>query len=121
MPAQLPQMTRALASATAQLGKPYLWGGTGPDVFDCSGLMVWSWGLAGVHLPRVASDQQNWAIPLTASQAQPGDLVFFGQPAHHVGMYLGHGLMIDAPHRGASVEIVSIAAGDLAGFGRVHQ
>jgi alpha-tubulin suppressor-like RCC1 family protein len=121
VPAQLPQMTRALASATAQLGKPYLWGGTGPDVFDCSGLMVWSWGLAGVHLPRVASDQQNWAIPLTASQAQPGDLVFFGQPAHHVGMNLGHGLMIDAPHTGASVEIVSIAAGDLAGFGRVHQ
>jgi alpha-tubulin suppressor-like RCC1 family protein len=121
VPAQLPQVSRAMAGARAQLGKPYVWGGNGPDVFDCSGLMVFSWGLAGVRLPRVAADQQAWAIPVTAWQARPGDLVFFGWPAHHVGMYLGNGLMIDAPHPGATVEIASIAATDMAGFGRVHQ
>jgi alpha-tubulin suppressor-like RCC1 family protein len=121
VPALLPQASRAVASARAQLGKPYVWGGNGPNVFDCSGLMVFSWGLAGVRLPRVAADQQAWAIPVTAWQARPGDLVFFGSPAHHVGMYLGSGLMIDAPRPGATVEITTVAATDMAGFGRVQQ
>jgi alpha-tubulin suppressor-like RCC1 family protein/cell wall-associated NlpC family hydrolase len=121
VPALMPQAWRAMAIARAQLGKPYVWGGNGPNVFDCSGLMVFSWGLAGMRLPRVAADQQAWAIPVTAWQVRPGDLVFFGSPAHHVGMYLGNGLMIDAPHTGATVEITSIAATDMAGFGRVHQ
>jgi cell wall-associated NlpC family hydrolase len=121
IPGMLPQAWRAVATARAQLGKPYVWGGNGPSVFDCSGLMVFSWGLAGVHLPRVAADQQAWAIPVTALTVRPGDLVFFGWPAHHVGMYIGHGLMIDAPHSGATVEIASTAASDLAGFGRVHR
>jgi alpha-tubulin suppressor-like RCC1 family protein len=121
IPALLPQASRTIATARAQLGKPYVWGGNGPNVFDCSGLMVFSWGLAGVHLPRVAADQQAWAIPVTDSQVQPGDLVFFGRPAHHVGLYIGNGLMIDAPHPGATVEITSIAGADMAGFGRVPQ
>jgi len=115
------QITVALRAALAQVGKPYLWGAVGPDSFDCSGLMQWSWARAGVSIPRVAAAQQAWAIPVPISQLQPGDLVFFGSPAHHVGMYVGNGTMVDAPHAGANVGVVPIWSSDLAGFGRVHQ
>jgi cell wall-associated NlpC family hydrolase/uncharacterized coiled-coil protein SlyX len=120
LPAQLPQTAQAIKIATAQLGKPYVWGATGPDSFDCSGLMQWSWAQLGVGLPRVAADQQAWAIPVPISQVLPGDLVFFGNPAHHVGIYVGNGMMIDAPHTGAYVEVDSVWWDDLTGFGRVH-
>jgi cell wall-associated NlpC family hydrolase len=117
----LAQTPTVMALGLAQLGKPYLWGGTGPDQFDCSGLMQWSWFLGGgVKIPRVAADQQAWATPIPISQILPGDLVFFGAPAHHVGMYLGGGLMLDAPHTGAWVEVVPIWWTELSGFGRVH-
>jgi len=120
LPPQLPQTAQAIKIATAQLGKPYVWGATGPDSFDCSGLMQWSWAQVGVGLPRVAADQQAWVIPVPISQVLPGDLVFFGNPAHHVGMYIGNGMMVDAPHSGAYVEEVSVWWDELAGFGRVH-
>jgi cell wall-associated NlpC family hydrolase len=120
LPPQLPQTAQAIKIATAQLGKPYVWGATGPDSFDCSGLMQWSWAQLGVGLPRVAADQQAWVIPVPISQVLPGDLVFFGNPAHHVGMYIGNGMMVDAPHSGAYVEEVSVWWDELAGFGRVH-
>jgi cell wall-associated NlpC family hydrolase len=115
------QTQGAIQAALAQLGKPYLWGATGPDSFDCSGLMQWSWAQVGIHIPRVANDQQSWATPVPISQVQPGDFVFFGNPAHHVGMYIGNGMMVDAPHTGAFVEVDSVWWSDLAGFGRVHQ
>ena len=121
LPALLPETTKAMRLALAQIGKPYVWGGTGPDAFDCSGLMQWSWAGAGIGMPRVAADQQTWAIPVPISQVKPGDLVFFGNPAHHVGMYVGDGLMVEAPHTGAVVQLSSIWASDLAGFGRVHR
>jgi peptidoglycan DL-endopeptidase CwlO len=121
IPPQLPQTASVIKIAVAQVGKPYVWGATGPDSFDCSGLMQWSWLQSGVVLPRVAADQQAWAVPVPSSQVLPGDLVFFGNPAHHVGLYLGGGLMVDAPHTGAVVEVVSVWWDDLAGFGRVHQ
>jgi len=120
LPAQLPQTGQAIQIAIAQLGKPYVWGATGPDSFDCSGLMQWSWAQVGIHIPRVAADQQAWTIPIPISQVLPGDLVFFGNPAHHVGMYIGNGLMVNAPHTGAYVEEVPVWWDDLAGFGRVH-
>jgi cell wall-associated NlpC family hydrolase len=120
LPAVLPQATQAITIATAQIGKPYVWGGAGPNTFDCSGLMQWSWAQVGVHLPRVAADQQSWATPVPISDVEPGDLVFFGSPAHHVGMYVGDGLMVEAPHTGATVDLTSIWWDDLAGFGRVH-
>jgi cell wall-associated NlpC family hydrolase len=120
LPAPVGNTARAIAVATAQVAKPYQWGAAGPGSFDCSGLMQWSWAQAGVQLPRVAADQQAWAIPVPISQILPGDLVFFGAPAEHVGMYLGNGLMIDAPHTGAWVEIVPIWWAQLSGFGRVH-
>jgi alpha-tubulin suppressor-like RCC1 family protein len=120
VPPPLPQAGRAIAAARAQLGKPYLWGGTGPNAFDCSGLMVWSWAMVGIRLPRVAADQQAWATPVTAAQLRPGDLVFYGNPAHHVAMYLGNGEMIEAPYTGVPVRISPVWGGDLAGFGRVR-
>jgi cell wall-associated NlpC family hydrolase len=110
----------ALVWAFSELGKPYVWGGTGPDVFDCSGLTQWSWGHAGVSIPRVAIDQYNYTIPVPLSQLRPGDLVFFGTDVHHVGMYIGGGLMINAPYTGTVVQISSMWWSDLIGFGRVH-
>ncbi|MBO0731678.1 MAG: C40 family peptidase [Acidimicrobiaceae bacterium] len=111
----------ALAWAFEELGKPYVWGGTGPNGFDCSGLTQYVWAKAGVQIPRVAVDQYTWATPVPLSQLLPGDLVFFGQTdIHHVGIYIGDGLMINAPHTGDVVRVSSIWWSDLAGFGRVH-
>jgi cell wall-associated NlpC family hydrolase len=111
----------ALGWAFAELGKPYLWGGTGPNSFDCSGLTQFVWRQAGVPIPRVAADQYAWTIPVPLSQLLPGDLVFFGKTdIHHVGIYIGDGLMINAPHTGDVVRVSSIWWSDLAGFGRVH-
>jgi cell wall-associated NlpC family hydrolase len=121
LPSQLPETQAALLLALAQIGKPYVWGATGPSTFDCSGLMQWTWGQLGVHMPRVAADQQAWAVPVPISQLLPGDLVFFGSSAHHVGMYVGNGMMVNAPHTGAFVEVAPIWWSDLAGFGRVHR
>jgi cell wall-associated NlpC family hydrolase len=108
----------AVSTAKAQLGKPYVYGGAGPDSFDCSGLTMYAWHAAGVSLPHSA-EMQRESIPAVAiSQLQPGDLVFFGSPAYHVGIYVGSGQMIDAPHTGANVEYDSIYWNDLSGAGR---
>jgi hypothetical protein len=74
-----------------------------------------------VSIPRVAADQDAWTIPVPLSQLMPGDLVFFGTTdIHHVGIYIGNGLMINAPHTGTVVQVSSIWWSDLNGFGRVH-
>jgi cell wall-associated NlpC family hydrolase len=97
------QAGKAVAYAYAQLGKPYVWGATGPDSFDCSGLMYAAWQSAGLTLPRTTYDE--WAslphIPL--SDIQPGDLILYNGESH-VAMYVGDGYIIDAPHTGAVVE-----------------
>jgi cell wall-associated NlpC family hydrolase len=99
----------ALTFAAAQLGAPYVWGGTGPDGFDCSGLAQAAFEAAGVRLPRVAQDQYDAGPPVAdGTTVLPGDLVFFGTGTtgvDHVGVYVGSGLMIDAPHTGAVVRI----------------
>lgn len=120
LPTPLATTTTALTWAFAELGTPYLWGGTGPE-FDCSGLTQFVWKKAGVTIPRVAADQDAWTDPVPLSQLTPGDLVFYGTTyIHHVGIYIGDGLMINAPHTGTSVQVSSIWWADLAGFGRVH-
>ncbi len=121
IPPPLATTSVALAWAFSELGKPYVWGATGPNSFDCSGLTQFVWGKAGVSIPRVAADQDAWTIPVPLSQLLPGDLVFFGKTdIHHVGIYIGDGLMINAPHTGDVVRVSSIWWSDLAGFGRVH-
>ena len=118
-PAILPSAAMALAFVAAQVGKPYSWGAAGPDAFDCSGLVQQAWAAAGVSLPRVAKDQFAATTRISFADLQPGDLVFFEKGIGHVGMYIGGGVMIDAPHTGAVVQPDSIFWKDLAGFGRV--
>ncbi|MDQ6948013.1 MAG: C40 family peptidase, partial [Actinomycetota bacterium] len=110
----------ALTWLFSELGKTYVYGATGPATFDCSGLTQFVWNKAGVSVPRVAIDPDSYAIPVPLSDLRPGDLVFFGADVHHMGMYIGGGLMINAPHTGDVVRVSSIWFSDLVGFGRVH-
>ncbi|EDY61350.1 MULTISPECIES: C40 family peptidase [Streptomyces] len=99
---------KALAFARAQVGKPYVWGATGPGSYDCSGLTQAAWKAAGVDLPRVTYDQVNAGTTVALADAQPGDLVFFYDDISHVGLYIGNGMMIHAPKPGAYVREESI-------------
>jgi cell wall-associated NlpC family hydrolase len=99
---------KALAFARAQIGKPYVWGATGPGSYDCSGLTQAVWKAAGVTLPRTTYDQVDAGTTVPLSEAQPGDLVFFYGDISHVGVYIGNGMMIHAPKPGAYVREESI-------------
>jgi cell wall-associated NlpC family hydrolase len=112
-----PDHSSVVAFAASFVGKvPYVWGGSSPSGFDCSGFTMYCWGNFGVGLPHNAAAQQAMCTPVSAAQAQPGDLVFFGSPAYHVGIYAGGGSMINAPHTGAMVSYGSVAGN--SGFGR---
>ncbi len=93
--------------ACAHIGDPYVYGATGPGTFDCSGLTLRAWQAAGVTLPRTAAEQAGAGSRVSLTSLRPGDLVFFYSPISHVGIYIGNGLMIHAPHTGAYVEIAS--------------
>jgi cell wall-associated NlpC family hydrolase len=109
----------AVRFAYAQLGKPYVYGAAGPSSYDCSGLTMRAWGAAGVSLPHNAAGQQSVTRYVSYADLQPGDLVFFGSPAYHVGIYIGGGRMIAAPHTGDVVKIQSVSAhGGFSGGGR---
>lgn len=110
----------AVDAALAQLGKPYRWGATGPNAFDCSGLMVYAWRQAGVTLPRTSHAQFTNLRSISRSELRPGDLVFAGSPrVHHVGMYIGNGQIVHSPRAGRPVEVRSMDRRDLRGFARV--
>jgi cell wall-associated NlpC family hydrolase len=109
------QAAVAVRFAYAQLGKPYQWGASGPSSYDCSGLTMASWAAAGVSLPHSSSAQYGSGQHVSQSDIQPGDLVFFGSPIHHVGLYIGGGNMIHAPHTGTYVEIAPAFRGDYVG------
>ena len=96
--------------AMSQLNTPYVWGGAAPGGFDCSGLVMWSYAQVGVSLPHSSYAMWNMGVPVSKDQLQPGDLVFF-DALGHVGLYIGGGQFIDAPHTGAVVEIASLDAG----------
>lgn len=97
----------AVAFARAQVGKPYVWGATGPGAFDCSGLTQASWAAAGVALPRTTYSQIDTGQRVPISQLQPGDLVFY-YGGNHVGMYVGDGEIVHAPHPGAVVTYAAL-------------
>ncbi|MDH6575103.1 C40 family peptidase [Kitasatospora sp. MAP5-34] len=99
----------ALAAAVGKIGSPYVYGSTGPGSFDCSGLMYWSWRQAGVSLPRTSQEQANAGQRVSLSEARPGDLVIFYKDAHHVGMYVGGGVVVHAPYPGARVRYESVS------------
>jgi len=96
---------QALRWALTRLGDMYVWGGAGPNVFDCSGLVMWAYAHVGISLEHFTGDQWNEGEHISRSQLEPGDLVFFFADISHVGMYIGNGLMIDAPTFGQPVQI----------------
>jgi cell wall-associated NlpC family hydrolase len=98
----------AVDTAMAQLGKPYVWAGAGPDVFDCSGLTMYAYAAAGIALPHSSNMQSGYGTPVARTDLQPGDLVFFYDPIGHVGMYVGNGQMIHSPHTGDVVRLVDL-------------
>jgi cell wall-associated NlpC family hydrolase len=114
-------VSAAIAYAYAQIGKAYQWGGAGPDSFDCSGLVMRAYEAAGITFDHSAQDQYDATARVAIGALQPGDLVFFGTAGnvYHVGIYVGGGGMVDAPHAGASVRVEGIYWGDLLAGGRV--
>jgi peptidoglycan DL-endopeptidase CwlO len=101
---------RAVAAAMTRLGDRYVFGATGPSRFDCSGLVQWAYRQAGISTTHYTGTLWNDYRHIPESQLKPGDLVFFYRDHHHVGIYIGNGLMINAPHTGDVVRIASIAA-----------
>jgi cell wall-associated NlpC family hydrolase len=97
----------AVQAAMAQLGKPYVWAAAGPDSFDCSGLVAYAYAQVGVSLPHSSYSQWDMGVPVSRDQLEPGDLVFF-DGLGHVGMYVGGGAFIQAPHTGTDVQVTSM-------------
>jgi peptidoglycan DL-endopeptidase CwlO len=111
---------RAVAAAMTRLGDRYVFGATGPTRFDCSGLVAWAYRQAGVSTAHYTGTLWNSYRHIPASQLEPGDLVFFYRDHHHVGIYIGNGLMINAPHTGDVVRIASVMGhGSYSGAVRV--
>ncbi|MEU0680167.1 MULTISPECIES: C40 family peptidase [Streptomyces] len=98
----------ALDFAYAQLGKPYEWGATGPDSYDCSGLVGASWRAAGVSLPRTVKQMYDAGRKVSKSDLQPGDIIYWYNDTQHNGMYVGNGKAIHAPRTGKNIEIVPL-------------
>jgi cell wall-associated NlpC family hydrolase len=103
--------TRAVAAAESQVGVPYVWGGASPSQgFDCSGLVMWSYGQAGVSLPHFSGSQYAVTTHISMSDLEPGDLVFPADPGEHVAMYVGNGNIVQAPFTGEDVQVVPISS-----------
>lgn len=102
---------KAVAFALSQIGCPYVYGGTGPcsSGFDCSGLVYSAWQSAGISIPRTSEEQWSGLRHVSTSELQPGDILVFYSGASHVGLYLGDGMMVHAPHTGTNVEKVALA------------
>jgi cell wall-associated NlpC family hydrolase len=101
---------RAARIALREVGVPYRWGGTSPSGFDCSGLVYWTYRRLGVSLPHSSYALAGRGRPVRSSSLRPGDLLFFWGYGH-VGLYIGHGRMVHAPHAGENVQVVRLASG----------
>ena len=110
VPPRLPSgLSPAIDLAQQHLGVPYVWGGESPSGFDCSGLIQYVYRQLGVSLPRVAADQARAGQPVPSlAEAVPGDLIAFGEPVDHIGIYAGNGLMVVAPKSGDVVKVQEI-------------
>ncbi len=109
--ASVPASGRAAAAvrfAMAQVGDAYVYGAAGPSAWDCSGLTMVAWGAAGVSLPHNAAGQMGYGTPVSQSQLQPGDLVFYYSPVTHVGMYIGHGMIVNAENPSVGVKVAPL-------------
>lgn len=110
----------AVEVALAQQGDPYRWAASGPDSFDCSGLIMFAYKAAGVSLPHSSRALRGMTERISVDELQPGDLVFGGSPVHHVGMYIGDGQMVHAPHSGDVVRVASVySTSKPVSFGRL--
>jgi hypothetical protein len=101
----------AIRAAEAKVGSPYVYGAAGPGTFDCSGLMVWAWGKAGIQLPRTSQAMAKVGKAVAPDKIQPGDLVtsnWGSGPASHVAMYIGQGKVISAPRPGRTVTVANL-------------
>ncbi|MFJ1754837.1 NlpC/P60 family protein [Kitasatospora sp. NPDC088134] len=103
-----PAGRKAIEFALAQRGKPYLWGGTGPDAFDCSGLTSQAWRAAGLSIPRTSQEQWAGLHRVALRDLRPGDLIIYHADAGHVALYLGGGTVVHAPHTGTVVKLAPI-------------
>jgi cell wall-associated NlpC family hydrolase len=107
-PAPGPQAATAVAIALGKIGSPYVWGASGPNGFDCSGLTSYAYGAAGVALPHSSRAQSTLGAEVSRANLQPGDLVFFYSPIGHVGIYIGNGMMVHARTFGQPVAVTSV-------------
>jgi cell wall-associated NlpC family hydrolase len=110
VPPSVSRVVKAVETAYNELGKPYVWGATGPGEFDCSGLTQHVWAAAGVQLPRTSQEQANSGQTVSVSGIRPGDLVVYFPGATHIGIYVGHGLVIHAPRPGSFVQFTPLGS-----------
>ncbi|GGF31522.1 hypothetical protein GCM10011519_01090 [Marmoricola endophyticus] len=119
LPAASGRAGAAVRYALAQVGDSYVWGASGPNAFDCSGLMMAAWGQAGVGLPHQSGAQMGSGTPVSRDQLQPGDLVFYYSPVSHVGMYIGNGKIVHAANPRSGVEVSPVDSMPYSGATRV--
>ena len=110
---------QALQAAISRLGYPYIWGAAGPTSFDCSGLVMWAYQQVGISLPHFTVSQYNSGVHVSRNDLEPGDLIFFFSNISHVGMYIGNGMMIDAPNSGEDVKVQPIYWNEFVGAVRI--
>ncbi len=115
-----PNAAKAIAAAMSKIGSKYVWAAAGPNTFDCSGLVMWAWAQAGRSLPHSSAAMWSSTRHVSLSALQPGDLIFYGSPVHHVALYIGGGTIVHAPNAGSYVRTDSINYwSDIAGAGRL--
>jgi cell wall-associated NlpC family hydrolase len=100
--------TIAVQAALTRIGSPYVWGGSGPNQFDCSGLVMWAFQQAGISLPHSSQALAHGGQPVSMDEMQPGDLVTYYSDASHVGIYIGDGMMVHASTYGTPVRVAPV-------------